>query len=504
MADGKAAHGSQTAEGGAPPADRRPLVDDLFDRAFEPPPGQAPLDPADLGQGDPPGVEPPTERIDLERASALDPAPSPMVAVPFTLEDPAPASADPPQPLDIGLAVGLGAAPEPSPRSPSDAVLGLPVGSQPPPAAPRLPCTALIVAEDRAAGAATAAGLMAEGYTCRAATVHELSDGLSGVDVVVVRGPLPEAALEGYSGAVVGVGVSGPPPARPGWARLEADAAGAPLVAAIETARSEALVAAAAHEAAAEAPVARVVRPESLAGAGHREVDGHAVRALFIGLAGRSVRGQVRSISPSGQLLVDVAQPPPADQSVTAELIVVDGRRAELPGVVTRSGEGQMLLELEVGAAQGEVLAQFIRETQDPSQPTIEQVRIRARRPEEARAAPAAPKLVDDETLRRMFDAAAQALDDDAKQQAFIQACIKAERLPFAVQCYRELKADRPEDERVAKYLGQVGTILGFYAFHKADAAPQEGGMPRTLKWALFAFIFAALALWVIVAVLAG
>lgn len=194
-------------------------------------------------------------------------------------------------------------------------------------------------------------------------------------------------------------------------------------------------------------------------------------------------------------MLVDLKAPFKFGTLVNVELIVVDGQRAELGGNVGRSGEGQILIDLEVPAAQASLLKRFIAEAQDANQPSIEQVRIRERA--ESEVAPV--DFVDDETLATLFDVAATRLDDDEQQQIFIQACIKAQRLQFAVQCYRELKKDNPDDERVARYLNQVGTILGFYAFRKADGDKSEEGMPKTMKWALGAFIFAALVMWVIV-----
>ena len=57
------------------------------------------------------------------------------------------------------------------------------------------------------------------------------------------------------------------------------------------------------------------------------------------------------------------------------------------------------------------------------------------------------------------------------------------------MRSYRELKEADPNDARVAKYLNQVGTILGFYAFKK-DVDVSEPAMSTGIKWMLAVFVF--------------
>lgn len=597
MADEKATPGSGSTEdpsrASSAGPDSRSLVDDLFDGGIgEAPTAQVPLDPHEFRGPARPGVDPPTERIDLEAAAPPPAAPPPWLAkdsgegppaprpsrapvdLGWAAEDPAeapehprfgvdepgevspygpsgrratpapfelaPPEGAPPSELDLGFATGAA----PPAESEQGDLLGLPLGSQPgepapaaPPRGPRLPCTAVVVAEDRAGGATRAAGLMAAGYTCRAATLAEAGDVLAepGVDVAVVEAPFggPEpgrllAAIARWAGPTLFVGAGASRlELRPGWARVERPEAPHALVEALERARDEAVVARAAHEAAQPGagtpprtdipgitplPLARVTRRGPLAD--HVELEGPAVRALWVADGARTVRGHVRSTSAplrgadgatTWQLLVELPEPPRAGVRVSVELILVEGERAELTGAVAVSAQGQALLELEVPEARAALLDRFLAEARAPGGPAIEPVRIRARAPRAGSQGPPppGPELLDDEALRRVFEDASTKLDDDDVQQGFIQACIRADRLQLAVQCYRGLKEAHPEDERVQRYLNQVGTILGFYAFRKQETVEEEG-MPRTLKWGLFAFVFAALILWVLVEVIAG
>lgn len=531
----------------SPSQPRQALVDDLFDEGDIAAASQAPLNPAEFHFAPPavpvptapppaePQVDAPTERIDLITAS--DMAPSAAVVAeahpPFGSEpDPKPAAPAPaagPQELDLGFPLGSSPPQASAELGEGSGILGLPLGSRPsavaaPARAPRLPCTVVVIAEARALGGQIAAGLMADGYTCRAATPAEATEALSGEGVQAAVVDLPPdvttpaqiediaLALGGWSGPIVWLSESLPTMSiDPGARLINAKEMVDGLTQAIELVRDETLLASAeaeahdpgmalAPQAAPAAPLARLVPGPTLATAGHQELSAHVVRALMVSREGTTRRGRVLSMSPSGELLVDVSVPPEPNTLFNVELIVVDGQRAELGAKVLRSGEGQALLQLEVPPAHLPLLARFIEEAQDERQPAIEQVRMRERSQTEV----APVDFVDDKTLAEFFDKAAAQLDDDAIQQAFIQACIKAQRLPYAVQCYRELKNDRPEDERVAKYLNQVGTILGFYAFRKADDTSAEDGMPKALKWALGAFVLAALFIWVMVEVLSA
>lgn len=499
------------------------LVEDLFDAPNAVGvPASLPLDPRQFSAPvSMPGHSEPLIEISAPIEAEFEPPPDLHAAHPPF----AAATGGPPQELDLGFASG----PDPSqpplaaePPEAQEALLALPLGSKPSEPAvqartARLPCTVVVITQTRATGAQLAAGLMGLGYTCRVCLPDEAPDALAvpGVDVALTdicsRAECSPCGLKNWTGPKVLVGASADFKLEPGQKIVRDPSVGDELMVAIEIAREEFLLANAAAEAGQSPelsvvptkipnaitpiPVARIMRGDSLSKAGHVELGAHKVRALVVAHSGSTSRGRVLSMSSEGQMLVDLKAPFKFGTLVNVELIVVDGQRAELGGNVGRSGEGQILIDLEVPAAQASLLKRFIAEAQDANQPSIEQVRIRERA--ESEVAPV--DFVDDETLATLFDVAATRLDDDEQQQIFIQACIKAQRLQFAVQCYRELKKDNPDDERVARYLNQVGTILGFYAFRKADGDKSEEGMPKTMKWALGAFIFAALVMWVIV-----
>lgn len=481
---------------------------DLFDEGLEVSQEAAPLDPGEFArreQGMPPAAwtataQPPRavhwsddedSDSDVPTVRALDGLP----------ED-----------LDLGLPLGSGPASVGGTREigSGTGILGLPLA---PAVTPKLPCTVLMVGSDRVAAAMSAAALVASGYTCRVVPPEEASAVLAvePVDVVLVDLP-PELAraadpaaisraFGGYSGPVVLMSAGLLPPVHErGWRTLTKPAPEPELIAAVEAVRAERA------PVATEVPAAAAViptppRPPSFGDGGPQlfELTDNLIRGLLITPQGSSRRGRIRSMSHVGHVVVEIRDPLPVGVEVEVEVVPVDGQRGLFRGKVSRRSADQMMLELRMDTAQAALLVRFVEEARDIAHPNIEQVRIR-----ELPRAVAAPvvDVVDDRALAVMFERAAQDLDDDGLQQAFIQACIKAQRLEFAVSCYRDLKARLPDDARVARYLQQVGTILGFYAFRNKEVEGPEGGMPKTVKWALVIFVVASLALWVTVALL--
>lgn len=228
-----------------------------------------------------------------------------------------------------------------------------------------------------------------------------------------------------------------------------------------------------------------------------QELDVNVVRAVLIEDQRPNARGRVRAMSMSGRMLVEAKEPFDEGTQVAVELTTTFGLRAELLGQVVGATDTEMGIELKIPADQQKAVRRFLDEARDVTQPTIEQVRIKA----QATVVPLEEKPADDAALELRWREVKDHLEDDARQQRFIQECLKAQRLEFAVQCYRALKAERPDDPAAAKYLQQVGTILSFYAFRKQTPEPEKG-MSGRLKVTLIAFVIAALMITVIVEML--
>ncbi|MCK6551164.1 PilZ domain-containing protein, partial [Myxococcota bacterium] len=231
------------------------------------------------------------------------------------------------------------------------------------------------------------------------------------------------------------------------------------------------------------------------------ELDVNVVRAVITGSAdGQNARGRVRNLSTTGGMLLEAAARIAPKTAVSAELTLYDGRMMIFSGRVVRSVRQELALKLDTDDSQAAFLELFIRDARSPDQRALQPVRVSVR--EEG-----APDLVDDVALTKRWLDVREQFEDDEVQQRFIQECLKANRLEFAVARYRELKAERPNDERVQKYLGQIGTILGFYAFQKtAKAADGAARIPSSLKMPLIALgllILAAIGLVVLMRMMA-
>lgn len=369
------------------------------------------------------------------------------------------------------------------------------------------PCGLLLVGQNRGAGAQTAAGLMAFGYTCRVVTPSE-AESLSNYDafeVAVIDLPAQVAKGEGadrwlgtfasWNGQVVLT--SNAPVAtdilaqiRPVAAVLTRPFHNDELVKAIEASRK--------IEASGNSVPQGSLSESEADSDGFFELSANMVRVIVISAEGQASRGRARAMSYRGGMVVDLKQPLLTDSPLSAELTCVDGERHGYRGKVQRTTAEQILVQLEIAEERKPHFDRFLTEARDITQPSIYQIRIRAQDPSMR-----VETWLDDQALARLWNDASNALEDDATQQRFIQACLKANKVDFAVRCYRELKEDNPEDERVARYLNQVGTILGFYAFRKEATQVQEndGGLSSPVKWTLGLFVFAALALWLIAAV---
>jgi DNA-binding response OmpR family regulator len=472
--------------------------------------GATPLDPSAFAMARRP--EPETQRIDL---------PAVEVAIPFadTLPSSRPSireggSLQELGPTMISEAEAIAPPPRkltlPSPEQPpKSGIRGIPLGESAPMAvgsggsrpaiAPKItqPCSVLVVDDDRRAGAQTAARLMEAGCTCRVVVQDEAGAALAQpFHVVVLDVPAPEARLDSgwsrlqklgrYTGPIVvsSAAVIDPLPRGVG-AGVTKPYFLEDLIGAIETARRKPPPPSASED---EATVRDPV--EAIA---HHDLDANVVRAMIVRADGQVSRGRIRTMSYDGELLVGVNNPLRKDLDVGVELTLNDGRRLEIKGKVTQATGADMEVVLAMTPEEKAFSGHFLDQARDVTQPFIEQVRIR-----QLGSVGAADQAQIDQLWR---DAKAN-LSDDAVQQRFIQACLKSQRIEHAVRSYRELKQEDPENERIDKYLQQVGTILGFYAFKKEPEVKDQARLPMSIKVALALFIGAALILWVMLVVM--
>ena len=400
----------------------------------------------------------------------------------------------------------------------------------------RLPCSVLVIDEDRRAGAQIAARLMEVGYTCRVTQLAHVDAVLAqqNFDVALVDVPADEmqrnqgtARIEqmgAWHGPVVLTAtgvlpmVEQPMPAQV-KAVLSKPLLPNELVRTLEAARSEPEnqseptamptglspgpaggIAGLAAPALPESPVGGgsttelAAEPSATPTMGAPMVDdAHpndtlhpipgALRVLLTRADGRLVRGTVARASYGGRLQLDVRETQIENSVIDVEVILMDGRRSEIPGRASSSAAGvQITLELDPGDVVH--FGRFLDEARDASLPAAEVLRARER-----------PSVAEISTgnLDELWMSVQERLDDDAAQQAFIQACLRAQQMDFAIRCYRGLKEERPDDKRVAKYLGQVGTIVGFYALRKQTAGQNEAPLMSTpLKFVLALFLLAA------------
>jgi hypothetical protein len=362
-----------------------------------------------------------------------------------------------------------------------------------------LPCNVLVVDDDRRSGAQAGARLMEAGCSCRAVTVEEASSVLDHTyHVVLLEVPAAEARSDCGHDRITRIAPWKGPLVLASAAVIDPlpNAAGASvtkpyfiedLITAIETARRKAQPRGA----------SRVEILDPVEAIAHHDLDSNIVRAMLVRTEGQVSRGRVRTMSYDGELLVSMNQPPKRGMDVGVELTLADGRRMEIGGKVGTSSGTEMEIALKLGDNERLFLRHFLDQARDVTQAFVEQVRIRQKDISSANNA-----IVSEASLDRMWQEAAAKLDDDELQQRFIQACLKAQKLEHAVKCYRTLKQERPGDERVAKYLQQVGTILGFYAFKKEPQVKDEAKLPMAVKIAMGLFLAAALILWIMLVVM--
>lgn len=503
--------------------------------------GQSPLDPSSFASprapdsDDVPGL--PTERIDLEGWGAqqdgaflpllddalygaaqapplapdVDPSPAPLdplESFPSLPVSTVPAEAPPPRlpperpargaPLPTGLAPDVDDSGERSYAAlAAHGIHALPIDAAAAKAerSVALPCNLLVAAPDLRVAAQTAARLMERGYTCRVvnldgiaiATQEQAFDAavyeISNADVHRDQGAAALAPFVRFSGPIILV--SGLPLELESL-ETEARVRGVvetpfeveSLVIAIEEAREDDAIAA--EEAAT--PQTRF------------ELVVNMVRAQVKFDEEQVTRGRVRVLSYEGDMVLDTREPLPRGTKIAARFRTQDGREIEVAGKVVETEGTTAEVRLTLPEVDKLILRQFVDEARDVTTPGVEQVVIRAQPPSGGAVDPA----VDQQALRAHWLRVRDHLDDDDLQQVFIKSCLEAKQVDFAVRCYRELKEAQPENALVQKYLNQVGTILGFYAFRKDTATNEkEGRMPTMWKVTLGLFVLMVFVLWI-------
>ena len=434
-----------------------------------------------------PGAPPPTLGAIPGHRAPPAPLAAPIAAPPLNLgaipghrAPPAPIAA-PPRPASMP-----GAAPPRWPSAP-----GTPLAPPPSSALSASPRATLIVDDDLRAGARIAASLIERGHTCRAVGHAQAARALADqpFDAALVAlgaGVQPEVALAAFRGWTGTVVISAAEP-------VDSAGLGVPVASILERPHFLEDLVAALELPPATAPPASpgATAPDRHEREAQVPLDAQVVRATVVALDGQVGRGRLRSLSPAGFLGVDVRQPLALGSEVQVEIALFEGRRDEIPGRVIRAAGSEMVVALEMEDGDEAFLRQFLRQALDITVPTLEPVRLRQAQGPEALA------TVDDAVLERRWQEVLGRFEDDPTHQRFIQECVRGQRLELAIAKYRALKQSRPDDQRVDRYLQQVGTILAFYAFRKEDR--DEG--PRVsngVKITLALFVVGALILWVL------
>lgn len=180
--------------------------------------------------------------------------------------------------------------------------------------------------------------------------------------------------------------------------------------------------------------------------------------------------GRVTSASVTG-MWVDTDNPLPFRADLDVDWCFMGSLSMRFAGRVVRTSASGMAVVLDVDDASWRFRSTFIDQARTPGDdpPTV------IIRPRSDKAPPIHKA---DGTLLRLADqwqAMEDSLEDDEAHQAFINACLSAQRLEYALERYRELKLHNPNSPVATRYLKQIGTILTFYTF-KREAT--ETGTP--------------------------
>lgn len=215
---------------------------------------------------------------------------------------------------------------------------------------------------------------------------------------------------------------------------------------------------------------------------------------------GERARGRVRELTPSGRLLLDTSAPAEPGAPLRMWLRAADATQ-RIDGVVSGREGSRIAAELRMSAADRDAVARLLVAAGDGA--PLEEVRLQIGRKEASlhaasdagRATGAPPQPAEVVDLARRWGQVRRALDDAEGHAAFMGECARADRMDFAVACYRQLQAERPDDERVSRYLQQAATIVSFAAMPPSTRDGSFGSRRVRFLLGLFLAASAVLAL---------
>lgn len=176
---------------------------------------------------------------------------------------------------------------------------------------------------------------------------------------------------------------------------------------------------------------------------------------------GQRGRGRVRNISSSGGLHVDSAIQPPFRTDLEITLANPAGRALVLEGrVVRHPDEGSFALHCRTDAESRAFLAAWIDAVRAGA--PVPDILIRP------------PRAEPDGELSRAWNRAVERWPDASAHDAFIERCLAAGRLDFALARYREAQAERASDPIPTARLDQIGTLIGFCALVETERSERR------------------------------
>lgn len=194
------------------------------------------------------------------------------------------------------------------------------------------------------------------------------------------------------------------------------------------------------------------------------------IRVSIRGASRTAHAGRLMTASVSG-MWIQTKHALPFRSFVRAEFSVMDDYSMTFMGRVVRSTPTGMAIQLTTNDSDWRFRSSFLdlARTPGPNPPSV------------------AVEQVSDADMRRFTEGqealeglgqewlkVEAALEDDAVHQAFIQACLKENRLEFALERYRSLKKEHPEGPDPTPYLKQIGTILSFYTLSRKEPVPDK------------------------------